>query len=51
MKKINLEIGDWAQSPIPNPQSPEFHFNHLYLHFYKKFMNLNYFFFIVLNYF
>ena len=22
MKKFEMGIGDWAQSPIPNPQSP-----------------------------
>jgi len=37
-----LEIGDWAQSPIPNPQSPipnpQFIFNIKY--FYLK-LNLN----------
>ena len=25
-KKIKLGIGDWAQSPIPNPQSPLLYF-------------------------
>ena len=23
-----LGIGDWAQSPIPNPQSPKTYYNH-----------------------
>jgi len=26
-----LGIGDWAQSPIPNPQSPIIDYNKLYL--------------------
>jgi len=26
-----LGIGDWAQSPIPNPQSPKFEILELYL--------------------
>jgi len=24
-----LGIGDWAQSPIPNPQSPNYYLNYL----------------------
>ena len=29
-----LGIGDWAQSPIPNPQSP-------YIYLFKKINNIN----------
>jgi hypothetical protein len=46
-----LGIGDWAQSPIPNPQSPipnpqspsKYIFLSIYLHKYKnKSIKLNY---------
>ncbi len=37
MKTIyfQLEIGDWAQSPIPNPQSPSINLFILTKYYYK----------------
>jgi len=34
-----LGIGDWAQSPIPNPQSPLKELYH-YLIYYNKYKNI-----------
>ena len=38
-----LGIGDWAQSPIPNPQSPipNPHLNYVILFLYKKILTKN----------
>jgi len=34
-----LGIGDWAQSPIPNPQSPTFYKMKRINYFFKKLIN------------
>jgi len=34
-----LGIGDWAQSPIPNPQSPNFLYKKKFLNLKNKYFN------------
>jgi len=35
-----LGIGDWAQSPIPNPQSPKFVYKIFIIYIYNNKINL-----------